>query len=90
MAVKSGGISVSSSFQGWGGLQLIRVIARLAWTFNHPDNTENTLRRWCWVTIANSDFKSCRKTETLSMFFTFFPTLAAHLILTLWVQFPES
>jgi hypothetical protein len=42
------------------------------------------------VTVANSDFKSGHKTETLSMFFAFFPTLAAHLILTLRFQFPES
>lgn len=71
--------------------QLLRGLkAKVVWTFNYPDKTENTLPRQHWVTIANSDFKSGHKTETLNMFFAFFPTLATHLILTLRFQFPES
>lgn len=41
------------------------------------------------VSVANSDFKSGHKAETLNMFSAFFPTLATHLILSLRFQFPE-
>lgn len=58
--------------------------------FQSPDVTENALLRPHWVSTANSDFKSGYKTETLNMFFAFFPTLATHLILTLRFQFPGS
>lgn len=64
--------------------------AKFVWTFNHPDSSGNTSDEAGWVTIADSDFKRGRKTETLRMLSAFFPTLAAHLILTLRFQFPES
>lgn len=55
-----------------------------------PAILEALLMRWRWVTVANSDFESSRKTETLSMLSASPPALAAHPIPALRSQFPES
>lgn len=76
----------------WGprGINCSKASQPRCLDFQLPDVTENTLLSPHWVSTANSNFKSGYKTETLNMFFAFFPTLATHLILTLRFQFPGS
>ena len=51
--------------------------AKFVWTFNHPDSSGNTSDEAGWVTIADSDFKSGHKTETLRMLSAFFSNISS-------------